>query len=279
MRRTTRAYLAICSAYRNDATYLREWIEFHRLVGVERFILYDNGSSDEHREVLAPYLESEAVVVHDWPIPVVDDTGRPSGTIRAFDHCLDRHRGDARWIAFLDVDEFLFAPGGGPVSDLLAEYEEAAGVCVHRAEFGTSGHKQRPDGLVLENYLHRVRQPPDSRGHFKSIVDPARVARCASVHHFVYNDGQAVDENKSPVVTGIRPERTFLSFSRLRINHYRTKSEEELRRKWEMWEEGGLSRREIPSSRVEMSPIYELDETITSYVPALREALSGGRQS
>jgi hypothetical protein len=269
-------YLSVCAAYRNDAVYLREWIEFHRLVGVERFFLYDNGSEDEHREVLVPYLESGLVLLQDWPVPVVGGTGRPSGTIRAFDHCLDAHRGDVRWIAFLDVDEFLFSPEGSRVSDLLPEYEDATGVCVHRAEFGTSGYETRPEGLVIENFVHRVRQPPDSRGHFKTVVDPGRAVRAANVHHFVYRDGYPVDENKSRVLAGIRPERTPVSFSRLRINHYRTKSVEEMRRKWAMWEESGLSRHDIPAIRVEMSPIYEPDETITSYVPALREALSAG---
>ena len=35
----------------------REWVEFHRLVGVERFFLYNNFSEDNHMEVLAPYIE------------------------------------------------------------------------------------------------------------------------------------------------------------------------------------------------------------------------------
>ena len=34
-------YLSICAVYRDEGPYLREWIEFHRLVGVERFYLYD----------------------------------------------------------------------------------------------------------------------------------------------------------------------------------------------------------------------------------------------
>ena len=38
-------YLAASTIYRDDAEYLPEWIEFHRLVGVERFFLYDNGST------------------------------------------------------------------------------------------------------------------------------------------------------------------------------------------------------------------------------------------
>ena len=60
-------YLAIGMIYRNEAPYLAEWLEFHRLVGVERFYLYDNESEDDHLEVLAPYIEEGIVEVHEWP--------------------------------------------------------------------------------------------------------------------------------------------------------------------------------------------------------------------
>jgi Glycosyltransferase family 92 len=271
----SKPYLALATAYRDDAEYLREWIEFHRLVGVERFYLYDNGSSDGGREVLAPYVEQGIAVVHDWPIPVMGGTGRPIGLIRAFDHCIEQHRDEARWIGFVDVDEFLFSPEGAKLSELLGELEEAPGVVVHRAEFGTSGHRTQPPGLVIENYLHRSRHGADSRAYYKSIVDPSRVARCVSVHHFDYRDALAVDENRRPVRTGIRPEKTFTSFRRLRINHYRTKSEAELRRKWELWAGTGKSQdSEPPEWRIRMSALFVEDDAITSYVPALKEALS-----
>src|SRR6185312_2800453 len=35
-------YLAACAIYRDEAEYLAEWLEFHRLVGFERFYLYNN---------------------------------------------------------------------------------------------------------------------------------------------------------------------------------------------------------------------------------------------
>ena len=54
-------YLSIAAIYRNEAPYLREWIEFHKLVGVERFFLYNNESTDDHRAVLAPYVEAGIV--------------------------------------------------------------------------------------------------------------------------------------------------------------------------------------------------------------------------
>ena len=85
-------YLAACTIYRDAASYLAEWIEFHRLVGVERFFLYDNGSADDHREVLAPYVDEGIAVVHDWPLPFIGRRGRGRALPRAFEHCLGAHR-------------------------------------------------------------------------------------------------------------------------------------------------------------------------------------------
>ena len=95
--------------------------------GVERFFLYDNGSTDDHRDVLAPYLDEGIVIVHDWPMPFIGRRGRAGALQRAFDHCLGAHREDSRWIAFLDLDEFLFSPTGASLSELLPEYEEYSG--------------------------------------------------------------------------------------------------------------------------------------------------------
>ncbi len=259
--------------YRDDAAYLREWVEFHRLVGFDRVFLYDNDSRDDHREVLAPYIESGVVVLHEWPLPVSGGTGRPSGIIRAFDHCLAEHGHESRWIAFLDIDEFLFSPLGRPMPEVLEGYERWPGVCVCRAEFGTSGHEKRPPGLVIENYVHRLRQQPDTRVYTKAVVDPARTSRTVSVHHFAHSDGLPVDENECPVDMKIRPELIPVSYERLRVNHYGTKSQEELQRKWALWGEDGVLRAELPSMRVTVSAIYEEDDAITQYVPAVREAM------
>ena len=97
-------YLAVCAIYRDEASYMKEWIEFHRLVGVERFYLYDNRSADDHREVLAPYAERGEVMIYDWPME--------QGQVAAYNDCVARHGAEARWIAFLDLDEFLFSATG-----------------------------------------------------------------------------------------------------------------------------------------------------------------------
>jgi hypothetical protein len=260
-------YLTACAIYRNEGPYLREWIEFHRLVGVERFFLYDNASTDEHREVLAPYIEEGAVTLHDWPVF--------PGQLQAYEHALREHGHESRWIAFLDLDEFLFSPTGEQLPDVLAAYEAWPGVGANWAVFGTSGHLTKPDGLVTESYSWRCESTQEGNRHVKSIVDPARAVSCPDPHFFTYAEGAlAVDENEQPIRYG----RTAApSWSRLRVNHYFTRSEEEFRAKLAKGKADKPEGREpalANVARITEALHRERDDTIQSYLPQLRRALT-----
>jgi hypothetical protein len=260
-----RAYFSVCAIYRDEAPYLREWIEFHRLVGAERFFLYDNRSTDAHGEALAPYIETGIALVHDWP--------EEPGMVTAFNDCLQRHAEDSRWIAFLDVDEFLFSPTPRPVSELLRQYEAMPGVGINRATFGTSGHLTRPAGLVLENYVRRGSDELRTNHGIKSVVNPGRATACKSAHFFVYRDGTAVNENKEPIPGG-RTE--YVSLSKLRINHYWTKSEAEFRHKklTKPRAHTDAPRAALPTpEKLDRKFNAEEDTTIQIYLPELKERL------
>ena len=104
----------------------------------------------------------------------------------------------------------------------------------------------------------------------KSIVDPSRVVRCIDVHDFEYESLMTMDENHYPIY-GVRSK--SVSFSRLRINHYMTKSEEEARAKVDRpkeWQDHRLWR----STKMEELLPQEPDQTILSYLPDLQDALA-----
>jgi hypothetical protein len=253
------AYLAACSVYLNEAPYLREWIEFHRLVGVERFFLYDNGSTDDHLEVITPYIEAGIVTLREW---------RASPLVQrdVFDDCIRTHREDARWIAFLDLDEFLFSPAGATVAELLQEYERWPAVGVSWAMFSHSGHRARPDGLVVESYTLRDRE---ATGLLKMIVDPLRTARCDNAHWFTSDYGLPADENGWPLAEG---QARWSSFERLRINHYASRSRDELRDKVERgsgWNHLRRWRKQDLDGDLDLVR----DDAITRWVPELEAAL------
>ena len=252
-------------------------------MGVERFFLYNNRSSEDgHRQALAPYIEEGVVELHEWPdcLPPNVVTGEATQAA-TFQHCIQNHAHESRWIAFLDLDEFLFSPLGRPLPDLLAEYERWPGVGANWANFGASGHKTKPDALVIESYTRRTDDPERNR-LIKCVIDPRRVRNFCLAHFFIFHGDPhvVVDENHHPVEG--RPGSPYsktdeVSFERLRVNHYVTKSEEELQRKqmrprvdngrMRVYGEGAVARMLAALDEVE-------DRTIQMYLPAVREELA-----
>jgi Glycosyltransferase family 92 len=247
------AYLSICAIFKDEAPYLPEWIEFHRLVGVERFFLYDNLSADGSREVLEPWVRAGVVSISDCSIPLGQ-----GGQGWAYADALERARGRTRWLAFIDLDEFLFSPGPTPLPDLLREYEEHPGVVVNWQVYGSSGLTAKPEGLVIESFVKRARIQWVRNRRIKSIVDPTRTVRPIGPHFFEYADGAlAVTEAHEPVrVISVDPwarrmrrglsrlplietdpyaiRRSSVkqvSVGRLRLNHYAVRSRQEFEQK------------------------------------------------
>ena len=220
--RFVRPYLSIGAVYRNEAPYLREWIEFHRLVGVERFFLYNNRIDDDHIEVLRPYIDDGTVIRDDLP------AFPPQ--LECYQQCVESHRSDSRWIAFIDVDEFLFSPTGRPVPEILRDFEQHPGMAVNCVVFGTSGHQAPPPGLVIENYRRRLALDRPRTKVVKAIVDPERVVKVGdTAHYFIYVDEhKAVDELRRSVREELSDT---ASVELLRINHYFTRSQQERERK------------------------------------------------
>ncbi len=241
--------------FRDEAAYLTEWIAFHRLVGVDHFILYDNGSADHPEAVLAPFLAEGVVTLVPWPVPFHEKAAQ-----RAYADCLERVRGRARWLTCLDIDEFLFAPGQATLIPVLREYASAPGVVVRWQVYGSSGQERASSEPVIARFTRRAATNWIRNRRTKSIVDPARTLRPVSAHHFEFLNGElAVDETLQRVRLTPKPRfkkrlrplfgrlgpllRFFdpyaagditsckVSVEKLRINHYPIKSREEFERK------------------------------------------------
>ena len=204
--------LAICAIFKDEALFLAQWIEFHRLQGVERFYLYNNNSSDNWREVLQPYLEAEIVAVQEWPL-------HPAQA-NAYNHCMRWRKDEARWIAVIDIDEYLYALDQ-PLPELLKTVESAPALAVNWIMFSTSGHVLRPTGLLMENYTRCCVEGVELS---KVIVRPREVVSFITPHDATYRAGAvAVNSDGTPVEGPLAP----IALDRVRINHYYTKSVED----------------------------------------------------
>ena len=126
---------------------------------------------------------------------------------------------------------------------------------------------------MIESYLERIQPRPDEHAAYKSIVDPRRLSRTLSAHSFRYTaGGLPVDEERRPVDPLKRMTRKPVAWSRLRVHHYFTRSEEERRRKASMWAGTGSMRR-VPATPLELRRTVR-DEALAAHAPAVREALA-----
>jgi hypothetical protein len=256
--------LAVCAIFRDEARYLAEWVTFHRLQGVEAFYLYDNRSSDDWRAALAPEIDSGIVTVTDWPdVP---------GQRGAYEDCLSRHRNDARWIAFIDSDEFLFSPTGTLLPAVLRRFDTHPGVVVNWRIYGSNGYETSPDGLLIDNYLWRAADDHEANRLVKSIVYPRQTDGWHLSAHYFRHAGNPVGEDGRPALRQTREPPTA---DLLRINHYYAKSERQFAAK---------AARPNPTSGTVMKkfPIPEpavRDETILQFRDELRAMLTARRSS
>ena len=139
-------YVSICAIFRDEGYYLKEWIEFHKIIGIEHFYLYNNFSQDNYLEVLAPYIQAGEVTLIDWPVP--------QGQMSAYQDCFNKFRDETNWFAFIDIDEFIVPNKTDTIGDFLKPFElKRPAVLLYWRHFGASGLISRDiNGLVVEDF-------------------------------------------------------------------------------------------------------------------------------
>ena len=171
-------YIIAVTLIKNKRRYVREWLEFHIMMGISHFIFYDHQSKDGLKELLDPYIVAGQVTHIIWP-PVEQDlvkflewdddlllsqhyhqqmthcrkTNGWECQKAAFDDAIRRTRGKTRWLGAIDVDEYYYLPENStiqknnpsnPLAAALRNSEEYMGVTIYGEHFGTNGWYSPP---------------------------------------------------------------------------------------------------------------------------------------
>ncbi len=227
-----RSGLAIVLTARDEASDIAEWADFHLRAGIAHVYLYDDGSTDDTVAILRDVLGARLTVTPWHQRPRDGDRGTEiHNQVMAYVHAVSNYGPRHRWMACIDADEFLVPTQANSLLEALGPLSDCPVISLPWHNFGRNGHMTRPEGGIVQNYTKRVANPMSNvRGvtNFKNIFDPARV-NMMHVHSVrtdlgsdVFNDaGQrfALKDRKSPA---------FYSTAAIQLNHYYTRSEEEL---------------------------------------------------
>lgn len=237
-------YLSIGAIIYNEAEYIIEWIEYHRLVGVQKFYIYDNESSDNVKELLKPYIDNNIVEYFfingkhielykaKTPKDYYTERNRFSQTIQwpAYNAIIHHAKYHTFWLAFIDIDEFIVPISTEKITDFLKNFENEAGIEINWLMYGHSGHITKTNHFVIERFKHHSQFGLKENTQRKVVVNPRHVFQ-QRIHTAVLFEGkQFVDSDGKTAhhINGYTPKH-----DKIRINHYLTKSFEEwcIRRK------------------------------------------------
>lgn len=209
--------LSICAIFHNEERFLKDWVDFHLLMGVQHFYLYNHQSEDGYQETLEPYIEQGIVDLIDWNFSYTNIVEWNEIQCNAYNNGLDRSRFFSKWVAFIDTDEYLYSPDGIPLPEILNEYEGFGALSANWVLFGTSAlYEVDPGCPLIFQLIYKTLE--DHKNTVKSIVDPLKTERFINPHYpLLYPDHPQVTENKEIFHGPFSPS---LSAHRVRINHY-----------------------------------------------------------
>ncbi len=209
-------YLSLVAVFQNEARFLREWIEFYRMMGVEHFYLYNHLSTDDYMSILEPYIK-EGVVDIDHILEIPNNTAHWDRIqCKMYTELSTRVANVTEWLLVVDTDEFLFSLNDTDLQNVLKKYDNFAALSVNWKLFGASGLDRIPDNKLLIESL--VYSAENVMSLAKTIVKPRYVESFTSQHYPNLQDGYAqVDYNFTYFKGAFVPN---LNGHTLIINHY-----------------------------------------------------------
>lgn len=260
--------LAICSAIKNEADDLAEWIAYHAELGVDAFYLYDNDSTDESPRILDKLSRKFRIIRHR--------ISEQPAQFLAYRHFLAHHRHETEWAAFMDGDEFLQPEAGHSLKTIVERGGPCAAIAANWMIFGSAGHVTKPNALCIEAFDRRAEAGDWVNAQFKSILRPERLVRYTGPHQQLVLGTYEDPEGRTvfPLATRLWPPRHGV----LRVNHYAVKSREQAERKLARGRPtAGHNQKRFrdPSYIAKFDINTVIDRSPAEFAPAVRHVLSG----
>ena len=250
--------LSVTAIIKDEADYLDEWLAYHILLGFEHFYLFDNGSTDSTAEVLAPYIKYGYVTHLFWPIF--------PGQMDAYGYAVRIFGPHTRWMAFIDIDEFIVLKSHQNVGDFLDEVT-AEQLLVFWKIFGHAGFMEKPEGLVIENF---TKCDTGLSSIVKCIVRPESVYRMF-VHNCVTKNNKTVNDAGVMLREDWKQPDEFKSEKFICLNHYFTRSYSEYRKKILRGQADGRTEKKLEP--FETWDYIHTDHSMAVHAPRVKEFL------
>lgn len=271
--------LAFAIIVKNEARFLAEWLAFHAIQGVSKFYVYNNLSDDDLAGAIADSGVADRVTCIEW------GTFHLHVQLMAFNHAVATYGRHHSWMGFIDADEFLFCTDGRTLPQVLDSMPAHPVYAIPWHLYGTSGHQEHPEGLIIENFQDRGEFPfPAGQPKYvdwKIIVDPTNIDQ---VHNHIARprgqEAQAMTMQGKVFSQWEKRNRDLFDEGPLRLNHYVTRSKSAFEAKLQRGSasSGGSSARVqgLRKLQVELDRTCVKDDIAAQFADQVRDCMANG---
>ncbi|KAK9838769.1 hypothetical protein WJX74_002977 [Apatococcus lobatus] len=145
---------------KNEVPYAVEWIEFHRLMGFDHIVIYDDFSADNASMLNSLYQQHDR---HYLTVePGIQDDDPRIRRIKSAADCFTKYREQSDWLIHLDIDEFIWSPlyPDVPTYFMREVPDETHIVYAGATRFGFNGQRLRHSfALHQEDAMAKLTNP------------------------------------------------------------------------------------------------------------------------
>ncbi len=227
----------IVGCMKNEAPYILEWVAYHRMIGIDNFLIYTNGCTDGTDELL-DRLQALGIVQHR------DNDAWQGNSPQQ--HALDMSLSEplietAEWVIHIDVDEFInVRTGNGTLADFFARVPDATNVAMTWRLFGHNGVETFKDDLVIDQFDQAAPKycpKPHTAWGFKTMTKNIGAYEKLSCHRpnklggtpaqpIKWVNGSGTEMTPNFHETGWRSDLQSIGYDMLQLNHYALRSAE-----------------------------------------------------
>jgi hypothetical protein len=188
--------LSICSIFNNEAKFLKEWIEYHKLVGVDHFYLYNLSSSDRYMTAIKPYMKEGLITLIHWPDlskNIKNESVRIMSTqIPAYENAIRvKACKETNWLVFVEINEFLVPPEHCDLKEILEKCNEFPAVILETHYYDAAQLSAKK--LIIETVqLSHSLSFSKETSVMKAIFKPEQIEHVIwPPYQFIFKDNQA----------------------------------------------------------------------------------------
>ena len=174
--------LAILAIFRNEGDIIREFIEHHIELGVDKFYLVDNNSDDDWRSQVGDYLHLIDVELYEDVKNKEDFDSFENIQAKIYNDKIKTIKED--WVLICDLDEFTYTRQNKKLKDLLeiCDKEDISQIIIPLRNFGSGKLIKQPKsvrkGFIVRNYYDGLpKNAPGKIGKYVPSMHKAIVKR------------------------------------------------------------------------------------------------------